>query len=64
MEANAGGLRAVETERLDGLLDVASQLIQKVALGEDSFDRARGTKTAVRFLRDFEHDFVHNSKSR
>ena len=63
MEANAGGLRAVEIERLDALLDVGSQFVPTVALGEDAFGQAFGAKAAVRLLRDFEHDFVHNSKS-
>ena len=51
---------AVKIERLDSLFDVGPQLVPGVALGEDAFGQALGAKTAVRFLRYLEYDFVHN----
>jgi hypothetical protein len=59
MQADACGLRAVKIERLDGLLDVGSSFVPRVALRKNAFGQTLGTKAAVRFLRYFEHDFVH-----
>jgi len=59
VKANPSGLEAVKIERLDGLFDVPSQLLPSVTLREDAFGQALGAKPAVRFLRHFEHNFVH-----
>ena len=59
MKPNAGGLRAVKIERLNGLFDIETQLFPRVALSEDTLVQTLGTKAAVRFLDDFEHNFVH-----
>lgn len=59
MQADTRGLRTVKIERLDGFSDVCPQFVPRVALREDALGQALGTKAAVRFLRDLEHDFVH-----
>jgi len=64
VQPDAGGLRAIKIERLNGLLDVGSQLVLRAALGEDALRQALRAIAAVGFLRNFEHDFVHNLESK
>jgi hypothetical protein len=59
MQADTCGLRAVEVERLHSFLVVGPQLLPGVALSKDALRQTLGTVTAVRFLGDLEHDFVH-----
>ena len=59
MQADSCGLRTVEIERLDGLLDVGPQFVPRVALGKDALGQTLRTKATVRFLRYLEHDFAH-----
>lgn len=60
MEANSGRFRPVEVEGLNGLFDVASQLIPGVSLSEDTFGQTLGGKSTVGLLRYLEDNFVHN----
>ena len=59
MKANAARLGAIEVKGFNGFADVPTQLIPRIALGEDAFGETFGGKPAVRLLRHFEDDLVH-----
>ena len=59
MKPQTGRLRPVEVECFYCLLDVGSQFVPSVALGEDAFRQAFGTEATVGFLRHLEDDFIH-----
>jgi hypothetical protein len=49
----------VKEECGDGFANILTKLFPRVALGEDVFRKALGAVTPIRFLNNFENQFVH-----
>ena len=59
MKANTCRCRRIEKECVHRFDDIAPKLVPGVGLREDVFGQAFGAKTAIGFLNDFEHEFLH-----